>query len=235
MMNESFVPKVDAKIWEMFPNYILSSIVMLGGENKTTADASLVEFKNKPEQVTIDGHLQAWADAFKEFGEKHKKTPSSAYALIKRFEKTGEMPVINPIVDLYNLLSVEFGIPVGGEDIDRYTGSPELKLSDGTEPFETMRSGECVVENPRLGEIVWCDEVGVTCRRWNWRQGSRTRIDETSQNFWFVLEALPPFDPDMLRNATAAFVESARIIAPGAEFSAKLISKDGEEEIVGVI
>ena len=232
MSSENFTPIIDPKVWEMFPNFFISSIVVRGAQNRASSAELMSEFSNKPEKELIDAHLQSWADAYREFGEKHKKTPSSAYALIKRYEKTGELPVINPIVDLYNRISIEYGIPAGGEDIDLYQGVPTLKVSDGTEPFETTKSGEIITENPREGEIIWRDDVGVTCRRWNWRQGPRTRIDETTNNFWFVLEALPPFEFDVVRSATMELVEGIRVTSPDAECSAKLIWKDGKEEFL---
>lgn len=42
------------------------------------------------------------------------------------------------------------------------------------------------------GEVVWADDLGVTCRRWNWRQGRRTRLTEVSRNAYFILESLTP-------------------------------------------
>ena len=228
MTSTDFTPIIDPKIWEMFPDFFISSVVIRGAMNSAAAD---MDFSDKPEKALIDAHLQSWAEAYRETGEKHKKTPSSAYALIKRYEKTGELPVINPIVDLYNRISIEYGIPAGGEDIDKYQGVPTLKVSDGTDPFETTKSGEVITENPREGEIIWRDEIGVTCRRWNWRQGPRTRIDETTKNFWFVLEALPPFDETVVKAATMALVEGIRKDNPNAECSAKLMMKDGMHDI----
>ena len=43
---------------------------------------------------------------------------------------------------------------------------------------------------PAPGEIVWRDDLGVTCRAWNWRQGVRTRITETSDHVYFLLETI---------------------------------------------
>ena len=37
-------------------------------------------------------------------------------------------------------------------------------------------------------------------RRWNWRQGRRTRLTETSRNAYFIVEALsPPFEARLER------------------------------------
>lgn len=229
MSSQDFTPVIDPEIWGMFPDFFISSVVIRSAANTAASD---IEFSDTPDKALIDAHLQSWADAYREIGEKHKKTPSSAFALIKRYEKTGELPVINPIVDLYNRISIEYGIPAGGEDIDLYQGMPVLKVSDGTEPFETSKSGEVITENPREGEIIWRDDVGVTCRRWNWRQGPRTRISNTTKNFWFVLEALSPFDATVVKAATVALVEGIQKANPSAECFAKLIQKDGVEDFL---
>ena len=71
---------------------------------------------------------------------------------------------------------VAHAVPVGGEDLDAYAGSARLVRAAGDEPFETSAGGEAVVEHPDAGEVVWRDDLGVTCRRWNWRQTIRTRI-----------------------------------------------------------
>jgi DNA/RNA-binding domain of Phe-tRNA-synthetase-like protein len=43
-----------------------------------------------------------------------------------------------------------------------------------------------------VGEVVWCDAVGVTCRRWNWRQARRTALREDTTSAVFILDALAP-------------------------------------------
>ena len=62
-------------------------------------------------------------------------------------------------------------VPLGGEDLNRYLGAPRLLRANGTEPFDTVATGAAVIEYPDLGEVVWRDDAGVTCRRWNWRKG----------------------------------------------------------------
>jgi DNA/RNA-binding domain of Phe-tRNA-synthetase-like protein len=62
-----------------------------------------------------EAHLTQWAEMFKHFGAKPKRTPCSADALRKRVQRDGSMAAIDPIVDLYNAVSIRFAIPVGGE------------------------------------------------------------------------------------------------------------------------
>jgi DNA/RNA-binding domain of Phe-tRNA-synthetase-like protein len=44
----------------------------------------------------------------------------------------------------------------------------------GAEPFDTTKDGQPANDPPLAGEVVWADDLGVTCRRWNWRQCTRT-------------------------------------------------------------
>lgn len=170
-----------------------------------------------------DAHLADWAAAFQAFGAKPKRTPCSAEALRKRVLKAGEMPAIDPIVDLYNAISLRYAIPVGGENSDAYVSQPRLAIADGSEIFDTVKEGEPAVEHPDPGEVIWCDGAGVTCRRWNWRQGVRTRLDSGAKNMWFILESLPAMPEDNLYEAADALIHGLKAIIPAADISYELV------------
>jgi DNA/RNA-binding domain of Phe-tRNA-synthetase-like protein len=120
-----------------------------------------------------DPRIAAWRQVFSEFGSKPSRYPSSAESLLARVLKGGELPRINALVDTYNAISLRHVIPVGGEDLDELVGDLRLVLAED-------------------GEVVWRDDVGVTCRRWNWRQEPRTQLTETTTNAFFVFDQLPP-------------------------------------------
>ena len=163
-----------------------------------------------------DAHLTSWADAYMRFGAKPNRTPCSAQALRKRVLKDGNIPSINPVVDLYNAVSLKYAVPVGGENHDAYVGPPHLTIAEGSEPFDTVMNGAAVIANPMPGEVVWRDEAGVTCRRWNWRQGTRTRLDAASGRMWFILESLETMPEDALAAASAMLAEGLKGLMPGA-------------------
>src|SRR5215471_16745177 len=121
-------------------------------------------------------------------------TPTSWLGVrrIRRLERSRELPPVNAVVDMYNLLSLRYTVPVGGENLSAYVGSPRLVQAVGDERFETVRNGQPAVESAEAGEVVWRDDVGVTCRRWNWRQSIRTRLEVDTTDMWFVLERLEP-------------------------------------------
>jgi DNA/RNA-binding domain of Phe-tRNA-synthetase-like protein len=129
--------------------------------------------------------IAAWRATTAAFGCKPSRFPCSAEALLKRVARGDRLPAINRLVDLYNAVSVTYALPLGGEDLDQVRGDVVLMPASGDEQFD---GGDL----PRPGEIVWRDDLGVTCRAWNWRQGVRTRITEASTHVYFLLEAIEP-------------------------------------------
>ena len=123
---------------------------------------------------SISPHVAAWREAYRSFGAKPQRTRNSLEALLRR--AASGLPRVNRLTDIYNAVSVLHQVPLGGEDLTRYSGAPRLLRATGTEPFDTVADGAEVIEHPEPGEVVWCDDAGVTCRRWNWRQGRRTQL-----------------------------------------------------------
>jgi DNA/RNA-binding domain of Phe-tRNA-synthetase-like protein len=104
-------------------------------------------------------------------------------------------------------------------------GAPRLTIATGAEPFDTIRSGEPVVEHPAPGEVVWADDAGVTCRRWNWRQCARTRLTEESTDAFFVLERLEPLPLSAIAEATDALVRGLRELGRPADLETYTIAR----------
>ncbi len=215
---ESFAPQIAPEVWARFPEYRALSVVIRGYEPEHA-----VEAPSGGPAAWMDAHVSAWHEAFKGFGANPKRTAPSFDALVKRYRKDG-LPTIHPLVDCYNALSVHYGAPFGGEDIDCYSGVPRLVLADGTEGFDTSKDGQPVVEHPEAGEVIWRDDVGVTCRRWNWRQCKRTAITESSRNLWFVIDRLPPMRVEDLEAAGAALVGALVAASPRAAASIALLA-----------
>ena len=140
----------------------------------------------------------------------------------------GGLPRVNWLVDLYNSVSVAHVLPVGGEDARRFIGPLRLIRAAGHEPFDTIRDGAAVTEQPAPGEVVWADEAGVTCRRWNWRQGTRTRLTEDSTEVLFLLERLEPLPLPALEAAGEDLVARLRARYPQAAFARRWLGSAGE-------
>lgn len=150
--------------------------------------------------VTELPHIAQWREAYKAFGAKPSEFKCSSEALLRR--TPNGLPRINPLTDLYNALSVKYQVPIGGENLDAYQGPAQLVLAVGNESFDTVASGEQVIENPKPGEVIWRDDLGVTCRRWNYRQCQRTQLKPETSNAFFIIDALSAIDDQALEQLT---------------------------------
>ena len=131
-----------------------------------------------------------WHAAYRDFGVKPRVARPSVDALVRRAASDNGLPRIDVLVDVYNAISIQHRVPIGGEDLDRYDGPARLILATGEEPFHTTADGAPVVHHADPGEPVWIDNAGITCRRWNWRQTSRTAIHADTARVGFIIDSL---------------------------------------------
>jgi DNA/RNA-binding domain of Phe-tRNA-synthetase-like protein len=131
---------------------------------------------------------------------------------------------VNGLTDVYNAVSVLHQLPLGGEDLTRYTGAPRLVRATGTEPFDTVADGIAVIEHPEPGEVMWCDDAGVTCRRWNWRQACRTQLRDDTTAALFILDALDPMTDQALHAAADDLLAHLARLGPDVRVVHRLIA-----------
>ena len=127
--------------------------------------------------------VAAWRVAYRAFGIKRTSYRSSVERLIKRVLAGDEIPRVNALVDLYNAASVDSGLCLGCDDLDRVSGDLEFRYSRPGDSFLDMgaEAGEDANDPPKEGEVVYADARHVLCRRWNWRQDARTKVSETTR------------------------------------------------------
>lgn len=222
-------PSIHPAITALAPGFRALSIVVEAAPLRH-AEVGAEALKAACEGISADSpawaeaHLAAWGEVFKAFGAKPKRTPCSAEALRKRVLRDGALSAIDPVVDLYNAVSIKYAIPVGGENIAAYIGTPRLMVADGSESFDTIKEGDVVLETVDAGEAIWRDDKGVTCRRWNWRQGVRTRLDSSARQMWFILESLPAMPLDALHAAGDELIDGLQRMMPGAKIEKQLLN-----------
>lgn len=226
--------RIAREVFELRPDYRALLLAVDGippGPSDATSEALLQEAEASAREqlarhaVTNLPHISSWRDAYKSFGAKPQRTRNSLEALTRRVEGNG-LPRVNRLTDIYNAISVKHQIPLGGEDLDKYQGAPFLIRSDGKEDFETVVDGQTTTEHPDRGEVVWCDEKGVTCRRWNWRQGPRTALTDNTTKALFILDALSPITDDALVAAAEDLAEVLKRLDPGVSIERRLIGRD---------
>ncbi|MBK5254228.1 MAG: B3/4 domain-containing protein [Peptostreptococcaceae bacterium] len=186
------------EMFEMFPDLQIGILVCEGISNEYDElnPESSYETKIRESEKTAKKHLtesvfsenqvvKCWREAFQKFKTK-KGARCSIEALLKRIEKENHLGTINPLVDIYNIISLQYGIPCGGEDIDNIEGDILLTKAVGVESFITLGSDKS--EPPYEGEVIYKDDEGAICRCWNWREGKRTMLTEDTKNAFMCLE-----------------------------------------------
>jgi len=186
---------IEDDFWSLFPHAKIGTVVCQGIDNsirdveiyeKLLQEAekeahtflSLEEFSSNPV-------ISVWREAFQKFKTK-KGARCSIEALLKRVKNGNHIGTINPLVDIYNSISLRYGLPCGGEDIDTFAGDIRLTQANGNEPFIPLGSDENAP--PYEGEIVYKDDDGAICRCWNWREAQRTMLTENTKHAFLCIE-----------------------------------------------
>ena len=221
---------IDDAVRTLRPDYRALLIVVtgvLGGPSDEASEAALRRGEESVRARLAGGapetlpEIAAWREAFLAFGVKPRVARSSVEALVRRVD--AGLPRVNRLTDLYNAISVEHLVPIGGESLDGYVGPPRLVRAIGDEMFDTVADGQPVTVAADPGEVLWRDDLGITCRRWNWRQCVRTRLDESTSNILFILDGLAPMTTGSLETAGAALVEALTTDTPGASATTRLL------------
>lgn len=131
--------------------------------------------------------IAAWRRAFAGFGAKPTQYRSAAEALLRRLDKQGDIPSISTLVDIGNLVSIRYAVPVAVFDTAGVAGSITVRFATGNERFTDLGSSKSVTPDP--GEVVFVDEDGVVCaRRWCWRQSAQSATNPRTGEALVVIE-----------------------------------------------
>jgi DNA/RNA-binding domain of Phe-tRNA-synthetase-like protein len=132
--------------------------------------------------------LAAWRSTMRAFGVEPTQYRSAAEALLRRLTKKGDIPSINTLVDIGNLVSIRYALPVAVFDTRSLQGAVTVHFADGSERYTTL--GEAEVDHPEPGEVVFSDETGlVIARRWCWRQSEQSAAQPDTTNAIITVEA----------------------------------------------
>ena len=209
---------VENEFWELFPQAQISIMVAKGldnsvDESKDPYFKSLLDKGSKrvedfivDETFTQNDVIQEWRGAFSKFKTK-KGARSSIEALLKRVSQGREFNPINPLVDIYNSVSLSYAVPCGGEDIAKIQGGLHLGKAQGGEPFFPLGAETDAPALPE--EIIYYDDEGAVCRCFNWREAQRTMLTEGTTDAVLVIEAI---NEDQAKRAQAAMQELQSLV-----------------------
>ena len=182
--------RIHTKIFEEYPTFQRGIVIARNMDNRGHSNEledilnrAIAQASQQPIDLKADPRTMVWSDAHRQFGSNPNKFPPAHCALLKRVQKPGAgIPFINKVVAVMNINSIRDATPVGGDDVIRANGSLELRYADGSETFTPLGSPDAS-EHPIPGEVIYLvpESNEVMCRRWNWRNGHKTRIAEDTR------------------------------------------------------
>ncbi len=187
----------DSAILTRYPMIVGGVILAQGITNGPTSESLQAAYQAE-QQATLQrigqtplsqiASLAAWRSIFRSFGIDPTQYRSAAEALLRRLTKKGDIPSINTLVDIGNLVSIRYALPVAVFDTQTLQGAVTVHFANGTERYTTLGQNE--VEHPEIGEVVFSDETGlVIARRWCWRQSEQSAAQALTTNAIITVEA----------------------------------------------
>ncbi len=188
--------KYDDAVLAEFPT-IRAGLVHATGLSNGPSPVALVEAYESAQRSVSDRlsttpiaelpSIGAWRRVFTRFGAKPTQYRCAAEALLRRLTKHGDIPSINTLVDIGNLVSIRYAMPVAVVDLAGVAGVTTVRFATGEEEFTDLGSSASV--HPQPGEVIFVDEAGrVSARRWCWRQSAQSATTDSTVDALFVVE-----------------------------------------------
>jgi DNA/RNA-binding domain of Phe-tRNA-synthetase-like protein len=190
---------ISPEIFKKYPGYARGVVVAYDVNNGPSpeklvhmlrsAEASVAN-KTTIETITEFPHIKAWREAYKAFGAKPSEFRSSVEAMARRALRGDQLPSINALVDIGNIVSLQHLVPVGGHSMDDLSENISLRLASGDENFVAFGSTE--LEHPMPGEVIFTEGNTVLTRRWTWRQANHTLTLPETRSIEINIDRLAP-------------------------------------------
>lgn len=200
--------EIEERVFTTFPGYkravVIAKDVDNTGEEKKLEDL-LRHFEGQVrqdpvmEQYKEHPNIGSWRDTFRAMELNPNKYPPSIANLIKRTRSGKDLPFINKLVTIFNVISLKYITPCGGDDLDSVKGSLRLGFATGRESYVPLGKPE-VTETPGEGEVIYFDtgDLDVFCRGWCWKNGDRSKITPLTKNVAINIEGMPPLEEGKL-------------------------------------
>ncbi len=192
---------ISSDIFDKYPGYARGVVLAFGVRNGPSPDKVIqmlreaevsVRAQAKLELIAEHPRIKPWREAYKAFGAKPSEFRCSIEAMARRALRGDQLPSINALVDIGNIVSLQHLVPVGGHSMDELTQDISLRLATGEENFVPFGSTE--IEHPLPGEVVFVEGITVLTRRWTWRQANYTLTLPETTSIEINIDRLPPVE-----------------------------------------
>lgn len=189
---------IDQEFWDIFPEVEIAVMTAHNVDNHNDAKVpnDLIQSANEiakkwvpDDPISANPVVKAWRDAYRKFKTK-KGARNAVENLLKRAKNDKGVGNINPVVDVYNSVSLEYAFPIAAEDLDKIIGDVHLTVAKGGENFYPI--GENEPEEALPGEVVYRDDKDIISRCWAWRDSARVADTDDTKNLLFYMENIQP-------------------------------------------
>jgi DNA/RNA-binding domain of Phe-tRNA-synthetase-like protein len=205
-----------------FPEYARGVVLAYDVKNAATPPALIemlrteeasIRDRLKLEELTAHPRIVSWREAFRRVGIKPNEFRSSIEAMTRRVLRQQELPSINALVDIGNILSLRHLLPVGAHAIDVISQDIALRTATGEEEFVPFGSDQA--EHPAPGEIIFTEGNTVLTRRWSWRQSNHTLTLPATKAIELNVDGLPPISKSEVEEVCQEAMELMRRFCGG--------------------
>jgi len=228
---KSIAYSIAQEVFDQFPEYVRGVVLAVGVNNQESPDELKqllrAEEQSLRQRLNIDALVEheciaAWREAYRQLGIKPSEYRSSIEAMARRVLRGGELPSINALVDIGNVLSLRHLMPAGGHALDQVQTDICLRPANGQEEFIPFGSEE--KEHPDLGEFIFAEGDIVLTRRWSWRQANHSLTLLDTRVIEFNLDGLPPIGKNDIEKAAEEMMDLVKKFC-GGETSWQMINR----------
>jgi DNA/RNA-binding domain of Phe-tRNA-synthetase-like protein len=228
---------VEPKLFEMFPAFKRGVLIATGIDNNQIEPEtsrlllSAAYQANHDLSVTEQSRIDVWNAAYLRLGTNPNRFTPSIRFLLEQIQRGRNPRAISKLVDIFNIISLQWITPCGGDDLESLGGGDLcLGLARGDETFAPLFN-PAAIEHPTPGEVIYYTMPSrrVLCRRWTWRNSDFSKIrQETTAVAINIDMMIPPFTKEDLERALGNLSDLVRQFC-GADISTHILEQSNPE------
>lgn len=177
--------------------------------------ANRMESELTTDLVATDPVLRGFRELHDAVRRSNRRFPASAESLVALFARKRLIPRINPVVDIYNCVSLATRLSLGAHDLARVQGAVTLRLTRGGERFVPL--GQAEPEPIQAGEYCYVDDGGEVLCRLEHRQCEKTKVTAATTACFYIIQGNRQTSGAALDGALRSLVELTQRFCGGRE------------------
>ncbi|MDJ0271592.1 MAG: phenylalanine--tRNA ligase beta subunit-related protein [Candidatus Caldarchaeum sp.] len=149
------------------------------------------------ESLVQNKFIRAYRDFFWRIGIDPTKTRPSAEALLRRVLAGKDFPRINPLVDVYNVVSMQSLLPIAAFDVEKLKGELLMRFAEVGESFLGIGMDKPVTLTGK--EVVVRDDEKLVAI-YPYRDADVTKVTSATRHVFLMVCGVPGIDSNYLQS-----------------------------------